>query len=144
MGYHAFGIDDVRDESHFFGAMKQLLALTPEIVAAQRDGRIIGFALDDDVDGVTAAVQGLTVVIRNAPKLFARMLLDVGVQLPAPSPLPNEMKSNSHGDQPADSRAFGILIATGPLEFIAIGQNARSISPSKEPSSRSTASASSD
>jgi beta-galactosidase GanA len=124
MGYHAFGVDDVRDESQLFGAMKQLLALTPEIVAAQRDGRILGFALDDDVDSVTAAVQQLTVVIRNAPRLFARMLLDVGVQLPAASPLPNETKSNSHGEQLADSRAFGILIATGPLEFIAIGQNA--------------------
>jgi len=43
--------------------------------------------------------------------------------LPPPALLPNETKSNSHGDQPADSRAFGILIATEPLEFIAIGQN---------------------
>ena len=124
IGYHAFGIDDVRDESQLFGAMKQLLALTPEIVAAQHDGRITGFALDDDVDTVTATLQDLTVVIRNAPKLFARMLLDVGVQLPTPSPLPNETSSNSHGEHPADSRAFGILIATGPFEFIAVGQNA--------------------
>ena len=82
------------------------------------------FALDEDVETVTATLQDLTVVVRNAPKLFARMLLDVGVQLPSPSPLPNETKSNSHGEHPADSRAFGILIATGPLEFIAIGQNA--------------------
>ena len=124
IGYHAFGIDDVRDESQLSSAMKQLLALTPEIVAAQRDGRIVGFALDDDVVTVTATLQDLTVVIRNAPKLFARMLLDVGVQLPTPSPLPNETNSISHGEHPADSRAFGILIATGPLEFIAVGQNA--------------------
>ena len=27
IGYHAFGIDDVREESQLFGAMKQLLAL---------------------------------------------------------------------------------------------------------------------
>jgi hypothetical protein len=124
IGYHAFGIDDVRDDSQLCGAMKQLLALTPEIVAAQREGRIIGFALEDDVDAVTATLQHLTVVIRNAPKLFARMLLDVGVQLPAPPPLPNETRSNSHGEQPGDSRPFGILIALGPFEFIAIGQNA--------------------
>lgn len=124
IGYHAFGIDDIREDSQYFGAMKQLLALMPEIVPAQRDGRIIGFALDDEADAVTAAVQEVTVTIRNAPTLFARMLLDVGVQLPPPAPLPNEAKSNSHGEQPADSRAFGIIIATGPLEFIAIGQNA--------------------
>lgn len=124
IGYHAFGIDDVRDESQLFGAMRQLLALTPEIVAAQREDRIVGFALDDDVDRVTATLQELTVVIRNAPRLFARMLLDVGVQLPSPVPMPNETNSNSHGEHPADSRAFGLLIATTPLEFIALGQNA--------------------
>ncbi len=124
IGYHAFGIDDVRDDSQLFGAMKQLLALTPEIVAAQRERRIIGFALDDDADAVNATLQDLTVVIRNAPRLFARMLLDVGVQLPAPSPLPSETKSNTHGEQAADSRAFGVLIALRPMEFIAIGQNA--------------------
>ncbi|MGC5170421.1 DUF5597 domain-containing protein [Microbacterium sp. DT81.1] len=124
IGYHAFGIDDVRDESQLFGGMRQLLALTPEIVAAQREGRIVGFALDDDVEAVTAALADLTVVIRNAPKLLARMLLDVGVQLPAPVPLPSETMSSSHGEQPADPRPFGILIATGPLEFVAIGQNA--------------------
>jgi beta-galactosidase GanA len=124
IGYHAFGLDDVRDESRLFAAVRQLLALTPEIVAAQRDGRIVGFALDDDVDAITATLQDYTVVIRNAPKLFTRMLLDVGVQLPAPAPLASETDSNGHGEHPADSRAFGILIATGPGEFIAVGQNA--------------------
>ena len=124
IGYHAFGIDDVRDESQLFTAVRQLLALGPDIVAAQREGRILGFALDDDVEAMTAALHGFTVVIRNAPKLLARMLLDVGVQLPAPAPLPSETDSSGHGEHPADSRAFGILIATGPLEFIAIGQNA--------------------
>jgi hypothetical protein len=124
IGYHAFGIDDVRVDSQLFGAMRQLLALTPEIVGAQRDGRIVGFALDDGVDAVTASLEGLAVTIRDAPKLMARMLLDVGVQLPAPAPLPNETTSNSHGEHPGDSRAFGILIATGPREFVAIGQNA--------------------
>ncbi len=124
IGYHAFGIDDVRHDSQLLGAMRQLLGFTPEIVAAQRDGRIIGFALDADVDSVTATLQHLTVVVRNAPKLFARMLLDVGVELPSPPPLPSETNSSSHGEQPGDARAFGILIALGPLEFIAIGQNA--------------------
>jgi hypothetical protein len=124
IGYHAFGIDDVRDDSQLFGGMRQLLAMTPEIVAAQRERRIIGFAIDDDVDAVTATLQQLTIVIRNAPALFSRMLLDVGVQLPAPPALPNETSSESHGEQPGDARPFGIVIALGPLEFIAIGQNA--------------------
>jgi beta-galactosidase GanA len=123
-GYHAFGIDDVRGDSQLFSAIRLLLALAPEIVHAQHDGRLVGFALDENAEALTVAVGDLAVTIRNAPKLFARMLLDVGVQLPPPSPLPSEMKSSSHGEQPGDSRAFGILIATAPDEYIALGQNA--------------------
>jgi Domain of unknown function (DUF5597)/Beta-galactosidase len=124
IGFHAFGIDDVREGSQFFRGVRSLLALAPEIVAAQREGRIVGFAIDDDVDDVTATLQGVTVAIRSAPRMLSRMLLDVGVQVPTPPPLPSETDSATHGDQPADARAFGILIALGPLEFLAIGQNA--------------------
>lgn len=52
------------------------------------------------------------------------MLLDIGGQMPAPTPLPNETTSNSRSEQPGYARAFGIVLATGPMEFIAIGQNA--------------------
>jgi hypothetical protein len=124
IGYHAFGIDDIRQDSQFTDAMSKLLALTPQIVDAQRDGRIAGFALDDSQDSVTVSLHGLTLVIRNAQKLLARMLLDVGVRLPAPEARANEMRSHSHGEQLADARPFGIVIALGPLEFLVVGQGA--------------------
>jgi hypothetical protein len=66
----------------------------------------------------------MTVVVRSAPKLLAKMLLDIGVRLPEPVTRPSESINDAHGPQPADARPFGIVIATGPLEFIAIGQNA--------------------
>ena len=53
------------------------------------------------------------------------MLLDVGVQLPAPFPAAQRDEHRpATASTPPTRGAFGILIATGPLEFIAIGQNA--------------------
>lgn len=124
LGYHAFGLDDVREGSQYFRGMQYLAAAMPEIVAAQREGRIAGFALDSDVSRTSTVLHDNTIVIRNAPELFARLLLDVGVQLPPPAPLPSETITASHGEQLGDTRTFGILIARGPNEFIAIGQNA--------------------
>lgn len=124
IGYHVFGLDDVREDSQINHGLRLLAALTPQIVAAQRDEMIAGFALDDDTDSTTATLGALTVVIRNAPKLFTRMLLDVGVELPVPAPAADETTEHSHVNHPADHRPFGILIAAGPLEIIAIGKRA--------------------
>lgn len=124
IGYHVFGVDDVREGSQLFDAFRQILALAPQIVDAQRDGRIMGFALDEGTESVTATLDSMTVVARSAPKLLAKMLLDIGVRLPEPVTRPSESINDSHGPQPADPRPFGIVIATGPLEFVAIGQRA--------------------
>ena len=124
IGYHVFGVDDVREGSQLFDAFRQILALAPQIVDAQRDGRIMGFALDEGTESVTATLDSMTVVVRSAPKLLAKMLLDIGVRLPEPVTRPSESINDSHGPQPADARPFGIVIATGPLEFVAIGQQA--------------------
>jgi hypothetical protein len=124
IGYHVFGLDDVREGSQVFDAFRQLIALAPEILNAQIEGRIMGFALDEGTETVTADLDSMTVVARSAPKLLARMLLDIGVRLPEPGPRPSESVTDSHGPQPADARPFGIVFATGPLEYIAIGQQA--------------------
>ena len=123
IGYHVFGVDDVREGSQVTDAFRQLVSLAPQILDAQRDGRIMGFALDEGTESVTAKLDSMTVVVRSAPKLLARMLLDIGVRLPEPGPRPSE-SIDAHGPQPADARPFGIVFATGPLEYIAIGQQA--------------------
>ena len=122
LGYHVFGVDDVREGSQLHGAFRQLLALAPQILEAQRAGRIIGFALDAGTESLTTRIEGMTVVVRSAPSMLATLLLDVGVRLPEPAPLPDENLPTAHAPSPADGRAFGIVLQTGPLEYLAVGQ----------------------
>ena len=124
MGYHVFGIDDVREDSQLYDAFRKLLALAPQILEAQRDGRVMGFALDSGTDAATARLGSTTVTVRSAPKLLADMLLDAGVRLPEPPPLPDETLPTAHAPSPADSRPFGIVLQTGDLEYIALGRQA--------------------
>ena len=121
-GYHVFGVDDVREGSQLYGAFRQLLALAPLILEAQRTDSIIGFALDPGTDSLSAEIGGMTVVARSAPSMLATLLLDVGVRLPEPAPLPDENLPTAHAPSPADARAFGIVLQTGPLEYLAVGQ----------------------
>jgi len=124
IGYHVFGFDDIREGSQVTEAFRKLIAFAPQIIDAQRDNHIAGFALDEHTESVTAELGSTTVVVRSAPKLLAQMLLDVGVRLPEPAPRPSETLTDLHGPSPADVRPFGIIFATGPLEYIAIGQQA--------------------
>ena len=43
----------------------------------------------------------MTVTVRSAPKLLADMLLDAGVRLPEPAPLPDETLPTAHAPSPA-------------------------------------------
>ena len=51
-------------------------------------------------------------------------ILDAGVVLPPPPELPGETEGSAHGHTPGDSRPFGIVIETAPLEFLVVGQGA--------------------
>jgi hypothetical protein len=123
-GYHVFGLEDGRDGNQYGQACKAILALTNDIVDAQRDGRIFGFALEQDEDAVTTTLAGTSITIRNAAKLYTAMLLDAGVVLPPPPELPGETVGAAHGLTPGDGRPFGLIIATGPLEYVVVGQGA--------------------
>ena len=84
----------------------------------------MGFALDPGTDAATARLGSTTVTVRSAPKLLADMLLDAGVRLPEPAPLPDETLPTAHAPSPGDSRPFGIILQTGDLEYIALGRQA--------------------
>ena len=123
-GYHVFGLEDGREGNQYGEACEAMIALTDDIVDAQRDGRIFGFALEQDEDAVTADLAGTSVTIRNAAKLYTAMLLDAGVVLPPPPELPGETVGAAHGHTPGDGRPFGLIIAAAPLEYIVVGQGA--------------------
>ncbi|MFK0040619.1 DUF5597 domain-containing protein [Paenarthrobacter sp. NPDC090517] len=123
-GYHVFGLEDGREGNQYSRACLAITSLTQEIVDAQRDGRIFGFALEQDEDDVATDFGGITVSIRNAAKLYRAMLLDAGVVLPPPPELPGETEGSAHGHTAGDNRPFGIVIETAPLEFLVVGQGA--------------------
>ena len=107
----------------FFEAARSLLALADHILEQRPRGNVWGFALGADVESASHRFGDLTLTVRNGPGLFARMLLDVGVQLPEPEPSPSETRPGAI-PTPGDDRPFGIVIRTGPDRFIVAGQAA--------------------
>ncbi|AUZ33078.1 hypothetical protein C3B78_00270 [Arthrobacter sp. PGP41] len=105
-------------------ACRAILALAGQIVDAQRDERIFGFALEQDEDLVSTTLGGISITVRNSAKLYRSMLLDAGVVLPPPAELPGETEGAAHGHTPGDGRPFGLILETGPLEFLVVGQGA--------------------
>jgi hypothetical protein len=47
-----------------------------------------------------------------------------GCSSPLPAPRASETVDGAHGVQPADSRPFGVVIQTAPLEYLVVGQAA--------------------
>ena len=125
LGYNVFGVEEGREGNQFSTASKIIASLTPEIVDAQRDGRIFGFALDQDEDSISAEIAGVAVSVRNARKLLENMLLDAGVRVPPAPELPGETVAATHGPTPGDGRPFGLVLAIKPSEFIVVGQGAQ-------------------
>ena len=124
IGYQVFGVEDGRPGSQFSAAARALIASTDAIVEAQRSGTMFAFALGPDDDSASAEINGITVTVRNGPKLFATMLLDVGVVLPPPAELPNETDDAAHGITPGDNRVFGLVAGHADGSFLVLGQGA--------------------
>ena len=103
----------------------QLVGMTELITAAQRESRIACVVLEPE-DGPTEVELGeYTLTVRNTQELFAHMLLDMGLEgPPAPPPPPSETEGEDSFPNPADVRAFVLIIALEDAEFHIVGQNA--------------------
>jgi hypothetical protein len=123
IGYCAFGLEDGRDDARFFEAARTLLAMSELITRERPRGNVWGFALDAGTDCAEHRFGDLTLTVRNGPGLFARMLLDVGVELPRPEQSPSETRPAAI-PVPGDDRPFGIVIQTDTDRFIVAGQAA--------------------
>ncbi|MFC0681565.1 DUF5597 domain-containing protein [Lysobacter korlensis] len=124
IGYQVFGVEDGRPGSQFSVAARTILASTKAIVDAQRSGSMFAFALRPDDDSAGAEINGVTVTVRNAPKLYATMLLDAGVVLPPPPELPDETEGAAHGITRGDDRVFGLVAGQPDGSFLILGQGA--------------------
>ena len=125
LGYNVFGVEEGREGNQFSAACSIITSLTPEIVDAQRDGRIFGFALDQEEESISTELAGTAITVRNSRKLLEGMLLDAGVRVPPPPELLEETVAATHGPTPGDARPFGMVLAISPTEFIVVGQGAQ-------------------
>ena len=125
LGYNVFGVEEGREGNQFSTACSIITSLTPEIVDAQRDGRIFGFALDPDQESNSTELVGTEITVRNSRKLLEGMLLDAGVRVPPAPELLEETVAATHGPTPGDTRPFGMVLAINPTEFIVVGQGAQ-------------------
>lgn len=124
IGYQVFGVEDARPGNQFSVASRAIIASTDAIVDAQRSGSVFGFALGPDDDSASARINGVTVTVRNAPKLYASMLLDAGVVLPPAPELPDETEGAAHGVTRGDNRVFGLVAGLPDGSFLILGQGA--------------------
>lgn len=122
IGYHVFGLEDGRENNQYSQLASAMLAVEQEILEAQRDDQILGFALEAGSATYTAEILGMTITVRDAVKQYSQMLLDVGVDIPEPGPLPAETVAVARGATPADERPFGIVVAISVDELVVIGQ----------------------
>ena len=96
--------------------------MAPHLAAAQRDGRIDGFSLDDDAPEYGFSLAGLNITALGSQRLLSKMFLDAGVAIslePAPA-----LPETDGGFMPAfsESHPFGLVIAESDDTFLLVGQ----------------------
>lgn len=121
-GFSVFGYEDGATGSKLSHAYSALNAMAPQIVAAQRDGRIEGFSLDDNEPEFQFTLAGLTITALGSQRLLAKMFLDAGVVVNlAPAPA---IPETDRGIIPAlsESHPYGLVIAESDDTFLLVGQ----------------------
>ena len=98
---------------------------TPHTVAIRLPGATAArFRRGDAALGPVLLVE-YTLTVRNTQDLFAHMLLDMGMEGPPPPPAPpSETEAADALPNPADVRAFVLVLALGDDRFHILGQNA--------------------
>lgn len=123
IGWSAFGIDRVNPVGQVAGALAYLTALETEITSAGSRGALAALVLEPGDELVQGRIGELEIAARGTLLLFQRMLLDAGVQAPAPElSLPDETTVDAPVPAPADTRPYCLLIAEDRDSVIAVGQ----------------------
>jgi hypothetical protein len=123
IGFSVFGVDDCRPDSQLAQAYALLRPMQQLITSAQAQGRIAGILLDNGEPDATLRLGGYDIIARDAQALIGRMLLDAGLQPPAPPPpLPSETEPGAITGRPGDSRPFGLIIQDSDDTFLVAGQ----------------------
>lgn len=125
IGWSVFGVEDARPGNRVSQLFTELVGMTELITAAQRESRIACVVLERGEGEARVVLGEYTLTARNTQELFAHMLLDMGLEGPPPPPAsPSETEGEDAFPNPADARAFVLVIALGDDRFHIVGQNA--------------------
>jgi len=123
IGWCAFGIDDASPSGQVATTLAHLTALEAEITAAASHDALAAVVLEPTSDIVTVRLGDLELEARGTLTLLQRMLLDAGVEAPAPElALPDETSPDALVPAPADTRPFCLLIAEDRDTVLLVGQ----------------------
>jgi hypothetical protein len=90
---------------------------------AQAQGRIAGILLDNGEPDASLQLGGYDIIARDAQALIGRMLLDAGLETPAPPPpLPSETEPGASTARSGDARPFGLIIHESDDTFLVAGR----------------------
>lgn len=116
MGFSPFGIDNLPADSQLGEAYAFLGPMLPILAKAQAEQRVVGVLLEDDKPQ-TLKLGGYELLVTSSRM---RVRLDAG-QAPVDAARRAAAANPGFGPPPPDERPFGLVIHTGPDEFLVVG-----------------------
>ncbi len=108
LGFAPFGIEDVKEDHQLAEAYRVLGEMIPVLAKAQTEQKVVGILMDTD-EQQKASLAGYGLQIRSSRR---RVAMAAGEAPP---------DAGGFGPPPADSRPFGMVLATAPDEFVVVG-----------------------
>ncbi|MGJ5817760.1 DUF5597 domain-containing protein [Paludibaculum fermentans] len=119
MGFSPFGIEDMKEDSQLAEAYAFLGPMLPVLAKAQAEGKVRGVLFEPD-QTETVSLAGYQVRFTSSR---TRIQLDAGQAPVDPAVVRRQqpVSDSPFGPPPPDTRPQGLLISTGPDEFLMVG-----------------------
>jgi hypothetical protein len=122
IGFSPFGIEDGLPGNQVAEAYALLMPMLPQLAQAQAAGTVHGWALAPG-ERQSADFGNYTVTVRGQREALHKMLLDMGIPVPAPAPERKPQNEGWGAPEQTDTRPTGLVLQLGPDEFLAIGKD---------------------
>ena len=125
IGWSVFGVEDAQPGSRVSQLFTELVGMTDLITEAQRESRIACVVLEPGQAEAEIELGGYALTVRNTRECSPTCSWIWGLDAPpAPAAPPGETEGEDTFPEPADVRAFVLVIAVAHDAFLIVGQNA--------------------
>jgi beta-galactosidase GanA len=122
IGFSPFGIEDGLPDNQIAEAYALLAPMLPQLAQAQAEGTVHGWALAPG-EHQSADFGAYTVNVRGQREALHKLLLDMGVPVPAEAPARKPQNRGWGVPELSDVRPTGLVLQLGPNEFLAVGKD---------------------